>query len=148
MAKFTLDSNIFIDALRVPAELAALKSFLERALPVSYLSAVVVQELEAGATSRAQAGLIADQLVAPFARRNRLLAPSADAWVRSGRVLRELQRGHREPLRQSLGNDAVLACACREEGITLITRDRGFRRIRRYVAGLQLARPYPALRAR
>lgn len=148
MPKFTLDTNVLIDALRVPAELDALKSFLDHALPVSYLSAVVVQELEAGVTSRAQAGLILEQLIAPFARRNRLIAPSADAWMRSGRVLREFRRGQRGPLRSSLGNDALLACACREDGVTLITRDADFRRIRRFVPGLQLARPYPAFRPR
>jgi predicted nucleic acid-binding protein len=89
--KYTLDTNVLIDALRNPAKLGALKTFLERTLPICYLSGVVVQELEAGVTTRAQAALIADQIVGPFARRGRVIAPSADAWARSGQILWELR---------------------------------------------------------
>ena len=143
MSKYTLDTNVLIDALRVPEELAALKAFLERALPVCYLSGIVVQELEAGVTTRAQAELIADQLVGPFARRGRVIAPSAEAWARSGQVLWQLRRQHRGTLPASLANDALLACSCREAGITLITRDNDFHRLGRHVSGLQLSVPYP-----
>lgn len=148
MSKYTLDTNVLIDALRIPEELAALKAFLERALPLCYLSGIVVQELEAGVTTRAQAELIADQLIGPFARRGRVIVPSAEAWTRSGQVLWELRRGQRGALPASLANDALLACSCREGGLTLITRDVDFRRLGRHVSGLQLAGPYPQPSAR
>ena len=143
MPKYTLDTNVLIDALREPAELAALKAFLERALPICYLSGVVVQELEAGVTTRAQATLIAGQIVGPFARRGRVIAPSADAWAWSGQILWDLRRGQRGPPPASLANDTALACSCREAGLTLITRDTDFRRLARHVSGLQVVAPYP-----
>jgi predicted nucleic acid-binding protein len=141
--KYTLDTNVLIDALREPAELAALKAFLERTLPICYLSGVVVQELEAGVTTRAQAILIADQIVGPFARRGRVIPPSTDAWVWSGQILWELRRGQRGPLPASLANDTLLACSCREAGLTLVTRDTDFRRLVRHVSGLRVVAPYP-----
>ena len=50
--KYALDTNIFIDAFRDRTEEAALLAFLERALPVTFMSAVVMQELAAGARTR------------------------------------------------------------------------------------------------
>jgi predicted nucleic acid-binding protein len=52
--KYALDTNIYIDAFRDPAVEAALLRFLERALPFTFLSAVVMQELVAGARTQAQ----------------------------------------------------------------------------------------------
>lgn len=46
---YTLDTNVLIDALRRPADLAALKVFLDWALPLMALSSVVASELLAGA---------------------------------------------------------------------------------------------------
>jgi predicted nucleic acid-binding protein len=47
--KYALDTNLFIDAFRDPTAEAALLRFLEGALPFTFLSAVVMQELAAGA---------------------------------------------------------------------------------------------------
>ena len=58
MPKFTLDTNVVVDALRVPEQLRGLKAFLQRALPVTYLSAVVLQELEAGVKLGTAGGLV------------------------------------------------------------------------------------------
>jgi hypothetical protein len=46
---YALDTNIFIDSFRDKAEAAALLTFLGRALPFTFMSAVVMQELAAGA---------------------------------------------------------------------------------------------------
>lgn len=57
---YALDTNIFIDAFRDPDAEAALLRFLERALPFTFLSAIVIQETRrrrshgrAGASTRA-----------------------------------------------------------------------------------------------
>ena len=47
--KYTLDTNIFIDGFRNEEAQADVFVFLNRALPFTYLSAVVMQELAAGA---------------------------------------------------------------------------------------------------
>lgn len=50
---YTLDTNVFIDAVRQPAELNRLKAFLNWALPHTVISSLVVSELLAGARSGA-----------------------------------------------------------------------------------------------
>jgi len=53
--KYTLDTNIFIDGFRNEEAQAEVFAFLDRELPFIYLSAVVMQELAAGArTARAR----------------------------------------------------------------------------------------------
>ena len=47
--KYALDTNIFIDGFRNEDAQADVFAFLNRALPFTYLSAVVMQELAAGA---------------------------------------------------------------------------------------------------
>ena len=49
--KYTLDTNIFIEGFRSEEAQAEVFAFLNRALPFTYLSAVVMQELAAGARS-------------------------------------------------------------------------------------------------
>ena len=138
---YTLDTNIFIDALRQPAELAALKAFLTWALPHTALSSVVASELLAGARSPAARRLVDGELLAAFARRGRIIAPSSDAWLKTGIVLAQ-------PDGATTGggltqNDLLLAHTAREWGWTVITRDRDFVRIRHHVKGLQVGPPYP-----
>jgi hypothetical protein len=47
--KYALDTNTYIEAFRNPETEEALLRFLDRALPFTFLSAVVLQELAAGA---------------------------------------------------------------------------------------------------
>ncbi|HYN81712.1 MAG TPA: PIN domain-containing protein [Gemmatimonadaceae bacterium] len=46
---YTLDTNVFVDALRQPLDLDRLKAFLNWALPSTVLSSIVAAELMAGA---------------------------------------------------------------------------------------------------
>ena len=50
--KYALDTNIFIDGFRNETTHADVLAFLSRALPFIYLSAVVMQELAAGARTQ------------------------------------------------------------------------------------------------
>jgi predicted nucleic acid-binding protein len=43
----------------------------------------------------------------------------------------------------SLLNDALIAVSCREQGITLITRDADFKRLSPFVRGFRYATPWP-----
>ena len=139
MAKYALDTNVLIDALNQPAALEALLGFLNWALPDTHLSAVVAHEVDAGAVTPRQRGLLDQHLLGPFERRHRLFAPSATAWRRAGQLVAQ---GYRAPTAAAL-NDLLLAVSCREAGVTLITRDRDFRRLSRLVRGLALVAPYP-----
>ena len=139
MAGYALDTNVLIDALNQPARLEDLLAFLSWALPQTHLSAVVAHELDAGTTTARQRGLLDRHLVGPFERRGRVFAPSVGAWRRAGQLI---ALGHRAPSAAGL-NDLLLAVSCREAGLTLVTRDRDFRRLARLIRGLRVVAPFP-----
>ena len=137
---YTLDTNVLVDALRQPAELDRLKTFLDWALPSTVLSSLVVTELIAGTRTVRAREVLDQQFLAPFERRGRILAPSAGAWRRAGLTIAAATA----PLTAKSLADVLLACQAREFGWTIITRDRDFTTIRRSVTGLKVATPYPA----
>jgi predicted nucleic acid-binding protein len=149
--KFALDTNVFVDAFRDETFAAGLSTFLERALPATFLSAVVMQELAAGARTRVQVRELEAAVFTPFERRGRVFAPSIGAFRGSGRLLAQLaeREGWERVLSNpSLANDALLATSCRERGITLITSDGDFDRFRPFVGKWRHARPWPSLARR
>jgi predicted nucleic acid-binding protein len=144
--KFALDTNIYADAFRDPAAEAALLRFIERALPFTFLSAVVMQELAAGARTPAQARALERSVFQPFVRRRRVFAPMSTAFVQSGRLV--VAVAAREGWaavydNPSLLNDALLAASCREAGITLVTNDGDFDRFTPFMKGWRHVRPWP-----
>jgi predicted nucleic acid-binding protein len=148
--KYSLDTNILIDGFRSEETQVEVLAFLNRALPFTYLSAVVMQELCAGARSAKAARDLERGVFDPFERRRRMFAPSSAAFAKSGRVLAALaasegwQSFDEKP---SLLNDALIAASCREQGITLITRDGDFKRLAPFIKGFRYALPWPALAA-
>lgn len=146
--KYTLDTNIFIDAFRDRTAEAALLAFLDRALPVTFMSAVVMQELAAGARSREQARELERSVFKPFEQRGRVFAPATPAFVNSGRLIAAVAgREGWEAIydNPSLLNDALLASSCRERGITLITKDGDFDRFLPFLGGWRHVTPWPEL---
>ena len=146
--KYALDTNVFIDSFRDPTVEAALLTFLERALPFTFMSAVVMQELAAGARTREQAGELERSVFRPFLRRQRVFAPTTMAFVTSGHMIAAVaaREGwtavHDNP---SLLNDALLAASCRERGITLITQDGDFDRLAPLLGRWRHVAPWPDL---
>ena len=148
--KYTLDTNIFIDSFRSEEAQAEVFAFLNRALPFTYLSAVVMQELSAGARSADAARDVQRGVFDPFERRRRVFAPSSAAFVESGRVLAAVAASEGWQLvdeKPSFLNDALIAASCRERGITLITRDGDFKRLAPFVKGFRYASPWPTAAA-
>jgi predicted nucleic acid-binding protein len=146
--KYAFDTNIFIDAFRDKTAEAALLTFLERALPITFMSAVVMQELSAGARTRQQARELERSVFKAFERRGRVFAPATTAFVSSGRMIAAVaEREGWEAIYEnpSLLNDAVLASSCREQGITLITNDSDFDRFLPLLGGWRHVAPWPAL---
>jgi predicted nucleic acid-binding protein len=149
--KYALDTNIFIDGFRDKEAQADVFVFLNRALPFTYLSAVVMQELAAGARTPQAARDVQQGVFEPFERRRRVFAPSAAAFVESGRVLAAVaarEGWHLFDENPSLLNDALIAASCREQGITLITKDGDFKRLSPFVRGFRYAAPWPAFAPR
>ena len=145
--KYALDTNIFIDGFRSEEAQAEVFAFLNRALPFTYLSAVVMQELAAGARTADSARDVQRGIFEPFERRGRVFAPSSAAFAESGRVVAAIAAREGWPLldqKPSLLNDALIAVSCRERGITLIARDGDFKRLAPFVKGFRYAAPWPA----
>ena len=144
--KYTLDTNVFIDGFRNEEAQAEVFAFLNRALPFTYLSAVVMQELAAGARTADAARDVQRGVFEPFERRQRVFAPSSAAFAESGRVLAVVAAREGWQLldeKPSLLNDALIAASCREQGITLITKDGDFKRLAPFVKGFRYAAPWP-----
>ena len=145
--KYVLDTNLFIRAFREPAANAELQRFHFLFAPFEFLSAVVAQELLAGTHTPADLRKLQRRVLNVFARRGRIVAPSARAWEQSGIVLADLVRReglelHR--LSKAFGNDVLLALSCREAGLVLVTDNgRDFARIAR-IRNLEFTEPWPA----
>ena len=107
-----------------------------------------MQELAAGARTRAQVRELYRSMFKPFVKRERVFAPTTTAFVQSGRLLAQVatREGwsaiHENP---SLLNDALLASSYRERGVTLITRDADFDRFRPFLGGWRHVAPWPAI---
>ena len=145
--KYALDTNIFVDSFRSEDAEAELLAFLKRALPFTFMSAVVMQELAVGARTSEAARDLRRSLFEPFERRRRVFVPSASAFVESGGVIASLaaQEGSQASENPSLLNDALIASSCREQGITLITKDRDFDRLLPFLRRWQHVPPWPAI---
>lgn len=146
MAKYTVDTNLWIDAFANEAADAALAAFLEHAAPRTHLHAVVVQELRAGASTPRQVHALESAVFGPFERRNRVFGPSLATFKECGRVLAALWKKDGVPFRdrpRSLVNDILIAASCREQGVVLITADRDFRLVAPFLRGFEHVTPWP-----
>ena len=144
--KYTIDTNLWIDAFANEAAEAALDTFLERAASVTHLNAVVVQELRAGAGTPPQARALDAAVFGVFERRGRVFGPSPAALKDCGRILAAMWRKDGVPFRdrpRSLVNDILVAASCREQGVVLITGDRDYRSIALYLRGFTHVPPWP-----
>jgi predicted nucleic acid-binding protein len=144
--KYTVDTNLVIDAARDQVANEALARFHRENAPFEYLSSIVVQELRSGARSAHDLRRLEADFLDLFDRAGRVFTPSRRAWSLSGDVLRDLARRDGLELAKvpkSLGNDIMLALSCREAGVILVTRNESdFARIRRVVEFAFVA-PWP-----
>ncbi len=109
---------------------------------LTYLSAVVILELRAGARTPKQVRLLEQEVIQRFSGVNRVFAPSADAFSAAGKLLATVatREGWTAEAHPSLVHDALLATSCRESGVTLITHDKDFRAIQGPFARLAVRR--------
>jgi predicted nucleic acid-binding protein len=144
--KYTIDTNLYIDAVRDPATETALSEFLEQFGPLTYLHAAVIQELRAGARTTAQADALEHGIFVRFERVGRCFSPSVAAFKECGRILVDLWRTDGVPFPQrprSLVNDILIAASCRESGVTLITADGDYDLIAPHLKGFRHILPWP-----
>ena len=144
--KYVLDTNLFIRAFRAPAANTALQRFHQLFAPFEYLSAVVAQELRAGARSPADWRALERHVLDLYIQRGRMVTPTAQAWQDSGDLLATLAREEGLELTRvskAFGNDILLALSCREASLVLVTEnERDFARIAR-LAPFTFVEPWP-----
>lgn len=100
-----------------------------------WLSAVVLEELYAGADATERKGL--KKMERDFTRANRLLTPELGDWTRTGHLLAQLgaKYGYEQIGRSRLTNDALLAISAARQGFVLVTANaRDFARIAEFCA--------------
>ena len=126
-----------------------MEKFVHMAAPWLYLSTVVAAELRAGTKSARDLHKLENAVLKPYAKRGRVVTPSAAAWDTLGRTLAWLVKNEGIVLRttpKSFIFDILLAYTCRELGATLVSsNDRDLQRIRR-VFSFEFSAPYPDLR--
>jgi predicted nucleic acid-binding protein len=129
-----LDSSLYIAAMRRGDDtVLALRRFSADA-PL-WLSAVVIEELYAGASDAARRQV--ERLERDFERANRILVPTLNDWTQAGRVLARLaDKYHYEKIgRARLTNDALIAMSAARVGVRVITaNERDFSRLAEFRA--------------
>ena len=146
MKRYVLDTNLYIEASRDRDWAEVLAGFVSAHLPLIHLHAVVAQELLAGAVDAEKGRLVERGLVRPFEKRGRIVTPTFGTWKRAGSIMARLVEAKRMSpagFGRSFVNDCLLGASCREEGLTLISRNtRDFELIRE-VEEFELAAPWP-----
>jgi predicted nucleic acid-binding protein len=144
--KFVLDTNCFIDGSRTDEGADVFAEFCARAAPKLYLSTVVAAELRAGARNASERRMLDRRVLSPYARRRRLVNPSAAAWEALGTTLGRLVEDEGlvlRDVRKSFIFDILLAWSCREIGAVLVSRNvKDLSRIAK-VFTFEVAAPYP-----
>jgi predicted nucleic acid-binding protein len=119
MQPVLLDSAIYISAFRGGDITLALSRLGADTTP--WLSAVVLQELYAGARDRDRA--VVERLERDFDQARRILVPDLRDWIQGGKVLAQLtaKYGYEQIGRSRLTNDALIAMSAARVGIRVLT---------------------------
>lgn len=146
MRKYVLDTNCYIAASRDAENWAQLSHFSSWAAPSLFLSSVVASELRAGARTSKDRKKLEENVLGPFIRRDRLVAPTAAGWDTLGLTLATFREREGLQLAQtsrSFAFDILLAYSCREMGAVLVTGNaRDMQRIQG-VFPFEYVAPYP-----
>ncbi len=144
--KYVLDTQLFIQAFRDRSANEALQNFHRVFAPFEYFSVIVAQELRAGIQRPQDRKALEKNVLRVFARANRTITPTADAWHRSGDLLAQMARTEGLEIARvskAFANDVLLALSCREAGCVLVTdNERDFSRIRRFTH-FEFMKPWP-----
>jgi len=144
--KYVLDTQLFIKGFRDRAANEALQHFHRLFAPFEYLSVIVVQELRSGIRRPRDRRALERHVLNVFERANRTIAPSVDAWHRTGDLLADMSRRDGSEIARvskAFSNDILLALSCREAGCVLVTEnERDFQRIRRFIQ-FEFTKPWP-----
>ena len=129
-----LDTNVYLHAMHSEDGAALFERQFFPLVFQTYLAAVVVEELYAGALD-IQAIRLVERYVGALERTGRVIAPGFSDWKEAGKIIARVTR--HEPSRKSkvqqMLNDILLALCARRIGADLFTFNRvDFELIRRH----------------
>ena len=131
--KALLDTSVYIPYINQGINHPVLESVGKA--PVIYMSAVVMEELYAGAFDGSTKRLL-DRIFTSFQKLGRMISPDASEWQRAGKIVATLSRkyGFEQIFLARLVNDILIALCARRVGAMLFTRNRkDYLRIREYI---------------
>jgi len=133
LVKVILDTSIYIPFINAGISHPILE--LEYETPLLYMSAVVIEELYAGASDNNTIKLL-DRLYGTFENLGRLIAPDALDWKKTGKVIAKLGQkyGFEEKFLTKITNDVLIALSARKIGAVVVTFNiKDFSRIKEFV---------------
>ncbi|NCO68285.1 MAG: type II toxin-antitoxin system VapC family toxin [Nitrospirae bacterium] len=133
LVKVILDTSINIPFINAGISHPILE--LEYGTPLLYMSAVVIEELYAGASDNNIIKLL-DRLYEAFEDLGRLIAPDASDWQKTGKVIARLGQkyGFEDRFLLRIQNDILIALSARKIGAVVVTHNmRDFLRIKEFV---------------
>jgi len=131
--KVILDTSIYIPFINDGIENPVID--LRSRKPLSFLCAVVIEELYAGAHDKTSINLL-DRLYETFNKIGRLIVPEAADWQRTGKVIAKLgnKYGFEEKFLSKITNDVLIALSARKIGAMIVTKNTmDFIRIKEFV---------------
>lgn len=133
LVKVILDTSIYSPFINAGISHPILE--LEYGTPLLYMTAVVIEELYAGASDNTTIKLL-DRLYGTFEDLGRLIAPDASDWKKTGKIIAKLGQkyGFGEKFLSRIANDVLIALSARKIGAVVVTNNmRDFLRIKEFV---------------
>jgi predicted nucleic acid-binding protein len=120
MQPVLFDASIYITALRARDDATLSLRRIAGSEPI-WLSAVVLEELYAGATARNRQ--VVERLERDFDRAGRILVPNLSDWTQTGKALARLatKYDYEQIGKGRLTNDALIAMSAGRMGTTVVT---------------------------
>ncbi len=131
--KVIFDTSIYIPFINQGIEYPAIE--LNIGKPIIYMSAVVIEELYAGAFDNASIKLL-DRMYDTFEGIGRLAAPAATDWQKAGKIIAKLSQkyGFEGKYLAKIANDVLIALSARQIGAIIVTNNtKDFLRIKEFV---------------
>jgi tRNA(fMet)-specific endonuclease VapC len=131
--KLIFDTSIYIPFINQGIAHPIIETHQGR--PLIYMSAVVLEELYAGALDIRSVKLL-DKMYDAFSEMNRLIIPDAADWRKAGIVIARLgnKYGFEQLYLSRLTNDVLIAATARKMGAVVVTNNKkDFLRIQEYI---------------
>lgn len=131
--KILLDTSVYIPFINDGVAHPALR--FDNHKPLLYMSAVVIEELYAGALDAKTVKLL-DSLYRTFHSLGRMIAPESSDWRKAGQVIASLGKkyGFEQLFLSRITHDALIALSAKRLGAVVVTNNtKDYLRIREFV---------------